>query len=317
MELLAHGATLAFAWFLAVNVSASILVIGVARMLTQRSDPRSTWFWLALRLLPAAAATSFVLFLFVPSYWRYEPREFVEGFDLSLIVLACCAGTIIAGGAARGVHAWRSTARRTRRWLQDGRPIRIAGTDLPAFEIEASQPMLALAGVVRPKLLVTRGLIDALTPAELHAAIAHELGHFRALDNLKRLVLRAAPDVLAYSGVARAIERQWASAAEHAADRHAGHDGAARCALASALLKVARLTPRQVPSLEPISTFIPGGEIASRVRQLLDDSAGAPRSRWLPPVLTMTAGLAALVMAYAPLLRLVHEATELVVHTLP
>ena len=77
---------------------------------------------------------------------------------------------------------------------------------------------MTLVGVVRPKLLVTRPLIDALTADELRAAIEHEVGHLGAWDNLKRLAMRATPDGLSLLPASRGIERQWAAAAELAAD---------------------------------------------------------------------------------------------------
>ena len=84
--------------------------------------------------------------------------------------------------------------------------------------------------------------------------------------------MRAAPDFLAYVGGARLMEQRWAAAAEHAADRIGGADPVdARCALASALVKVARLTPAAIPQAEPISTLIAGGDIAARVQRLLSD----------------------------------------------
>jgi len=102
-------------------------------------------------------------------------------------------------------------------------------------------------------------------------------------------------------------------------DRHCEHDPRARCALASALLKVARLTPPVTPLSEPICTLMGGGDIASRVRRLLDDrtagSAGTVRrtAGWTAAL----AAVAAIGVAYAPLLRAVHEATELLVRSLP
>src|ERR1019366_10566357 len=120
--------------------------------------------------------------------------------------------------------------------------------------------LMALVGVLRPRLFVARRLLDALTAEELAASVAHEAGHRRAWDNLKRLAMRAAPDLLAITGIARGIERRWASASDHAADRRAAGDGPTRCALASALVKVARLTPPMTPLAEPISTLVDGGE---------------------------------------------------------
>jgi hypothetical protein len=91
--------------------------------------------------------------------------------------------------------------------------------------------------------------------------------------------------------------------------------GRARCALASALVKVARLSPPVSPLTEPISTLVDGGDIASRVHRLLDDTMGLPRARSRWAWLFVAAAVpAAIALAYAPLLLVVHHATELLVH---
>ena len=254
---LLHGTTLALAWFILLNVATMITVMTVSELLGSR-PARGTWyqspaFCLALRLSPAVLSVLFVAVLFLPSYWRYEPREFVEGFDVSLTALAITATVVIGSAVARGVTAWRSAARRTADWMRAARPLAIAGISMPAFAIDTEAPVMALVGVLRPRLLITQPVLDTLTGEELSAAVAHELGHWRALDNLKRLAMRAAPDLLSATRVARALERRWAVASEHAADRGAGDDDRARCALASALVKVARLTPPVTPIGEPIS----------------------------------------------------------------
>ena len=316
----AHGVTLALAWFAVVNLA---LCAGVALIaaLSRGRDIRMPAFWLTLRLLPAAAAAAFVLVLFVPSYWQYEPREMVEGFDLTLALLAVAAVALVAWASARAVVAWRRVAQRSDSWIHRATPLTLEPEvrGVRAFAIDAEQPMIALVGIFRPRLLVTRGLLKVLTPAEMAATVAHELSHRRALDNLKRLAICAAPDLLAHLGAASILERKWAAAAELAADRHAGRDGAsARCALASALVKVARFTPEEPRCSEPICTLIGGGEIASRVQALLSDRQPT-EDRSALRVLCGAAALAvlALTAAYAPLLRIVHEATELLVHTLP
>ena len=188
----------------------------------------------------------------------------------------------------------------------------------------ADAPIVALVGILRPRLFITRRVVAALTGEELAASVAHELGHRRALDNLKRLAMRAAPDFLATTSVARVLERRWASASEHVADRSAcdmvnlADRGRARCALASAIVKVARMMPPMAPAAEPISTLVDGGDIASRVRSLLDDGPPAvarPRSGGYAIGAALAA--AALAFGYAPLLRVVHVATEVLVHALP
>jgi len=316
IALFLHGITLTLACFLAINLLLSAFVVVIARRERRTNSPA---FWFGLRLLPAVSAAAFAAIVFAPSYWRYEPRDFVEGFDVSLSALAAVALVVLGAGAVRGIAAWRRAKRRSRLWMRTACPVDLGTARVPAFAVEASAPIMALVGVWRPRLLVTRGLLDALTEQELAASVAHELGHFRAWDNLKRLAMGAAPDLLTGTGIARAIERRWASTAELAADRLCGAETpAVRCALASALVKVARLTPPPPAPAEPISTLVGGGEIAARVQILLDDRADPPVCRRRPlPWLAAAIALGAFVTAYGPLLRTVHEVTEVLVRVLP
>ena len=94
----------------------------------------------------------------MPSYWKYEPRDFVEGFDVTLTALALgAAALLITAVVARRARVARA-ARRTRVWMRSARPIAFAGTGIPASEIDVDTPLMALVGVLRPRLLVTRGL---------------------------------------------------------------------------------------------------------------------------------------------------------------
>ena len=315
MNFVLHGTTLALAWFLVVNLAASALVVWIS---TRRLRTTSPAFWFTVRILPACAATLFVTAVFLPSYWRYEPRDTTEGFDLTLTACAMAAGGLLAGAGIRGLLAWCRAASRVSLWLQAARPLRIGHSPIAAFEVDSERPLMALAGVIRPRLIVTRGLMAALSEDELASCVAHELGHWHAWDNLKRLVMRASPDVLIGTSTAREIERRWASAAEHAADDVAGYHGAAaRCALASALVKVAKLIPDRAVLTEPISTLVGGGDVASRVRRLLDDRTLAPSSARRRGWIASAAAVVAIGAMYGPLLHAVHHATELLVQTLP
>ena len=315
LPFVAHGTTLAFAWFLLMNVTLSAGVALVSAALTRQTRALSPGFWLALRLLPAALSILFVAAVFLPSYWRYEPRDGVEGFDVTLTTLAALAISVIAAGTVRAVSAWRRAARRTDAWMQMALPMRLAESPVATFAINADVPVMALVGVLRPRLLITRPVLEVLTEEELRAGVAHEIGHQRAWDNLKRLLMQAAPDLLFATPAARALERRWASASEHVADRRAG-DSAARCALASALVKVARMTPPLSAIAEPISSLVDGGDIASRVTRLLDDAPWDRRgraTRWL----LLGAAVAAVTVNYTPILHAVHGVTEILVNSLP
>ena len=100
LAFLLHGTTLALACFLILNVCATAAIAAVSARLTNATRVGSPGFWLALRLCPAALSLGFVALVFLPSYWRYEPRELVEGFDVTLTALAVLALASIGAGAS-------------------------------------------------------------------------------------------------------------------------------------------------------------------------------------------------------------------------
>ena len=332
-EYVLHGVALALAWFAVANLISSAIVGVAAHWFVARDRPRTPGWWLGLRSVPAVASFAFVGAVFVPSYIRFEPRQTIEGFDLTVTLCAAGALTLIVASAARAARAWQRASRQAALWMSHPRPFDASSGAVPAYTIgSAPVPLMALVGVRSPRVFVSDRLLEALSREELDLTLAHEASHARSHDNLKRLLMRLLPDALAVVPIARAIERQWASAAEHAADRAATlGDAAARCTLASALVKVARLMPAAGPPVgsgfsrtsdlgfgrtsDPISTLVGGGELALRVESLLSDqpAVAAPRRvRW-PSI----AAIAVAAAAYAPALRAVHEITEVLVNSLP
>jgi hypothetical protein len=319
---LLYGATLGFTWFLALNVALSCIVALVARATMARlseADPsQRARILLIMRLLPAAASTLFVAGVFLPSFLRLEPRNFDEAFGITTTTLAAASCVLVAAAVWRGASALADAARRTRVWLRDARPIHLEKSPVPAFCLDAPVPAMTLVGVLRPKLLVTKRLLDLLSGEEMAAAIVHESGHHGSRDNMKRLLMRATPDALSVFAICHRLEHEWALAAEHAADAHAAGDQIRGLALASALLKVARLAPvESAPAL--VSPLVGGEAIASRVSKLVQPLPRARRSL-IARVTGPTAAIAALgtvAANYGTLLQAVHNISEVVVRVLP
>lgn len=151
-------------------------------------------------------------------------------------------------------------------------------------------------GLVRPRIYVSSGTVEALDDAELDAVVAHERHHARQRDPLRIFVAGVLSDGLFFAPALRRLADRYAALAELAADRAAVrmHDEDPG-PLASALLAFERADPAVV------------GIAPERVDHLLGD---APR--WNLPValaawaLTMIAGIAALgvfveAAAHAPL----------------
>src|SRR5580765_916320 len=111
-DFLAHGATLTLAWFVGVNAAVCVLAVAADSIARRLEITGSAGLWMAIRLAPAVISTIFAIALFVPSYWKYEPREGVEGFDVSLTLAALSGLVMLAAAVARGLRGWLTARRR-------------------------------------------------------------------------------------------------------------------------------------------------------------------------------------------------------------
>ena len=85
MTLLLSSVLLGLMWFAATNAVASLLawLIGRSVMSRMARAPKRQLL-LAIRLLPAAASSLFVLAVFLPAHWSFEPPDTEESFGVVL-----------------------------------------------------------------------------------------------------------------------------------------------------------------------------------------------------------------------------------------
>ena len=122
LDYLARAAVIALAWLAVVNLAATAAVAIAAPRIARSGRARgSAVTWLTLRLLPASASVIFVALLFLPSYFRFEPRDPGEGVDVTLAALALAAAAIVLTGVARGIRSWRRASRKSRAWIRRAR----------------------------------------------------------------------------------------------------------------------------------------------------------------------------------------------------
>ncbi len=157
-----------------------------------------------------------------------------------MLVAISMAGIVAAG--ARIFASWWRTRRLTAQWMRGAELFELPGSELPAFKIEHPFPVLAVIGVLHPKIFVASQVLEALSPSELSAAMSHEIGHIRSRDNFKRLAMRLCGDMLVLP-LGKTLDREWLEAAESAADEFAAADAAHALDLASALVNIGRITP--------------------------------------------------------------------------
>jgi len=278
MRLVLSSVLLGLAWFVAVNAAATLAAWGLGRLVTRRPRPVGASWLLMVRLLPAAASSFFVLAVFLPAHWRFEPADSDETFGVVLGTAAALGLYLVLDASWRALraalagHRFAALVRRTAR-LE-------AGDVVESFVLNGL-PGVSLAGIWRPRILIGSEARAALTPSELDLAISHEIAHRRSLDNLKRFLMYCAPDFFGRTAVARQLEERWQAEAECEADAHAVRgDGHRAVVLATALVKVARLgCVGNLHAISPAwtsSAFHVPTLLEMRVRRLVSGSAPPP-----------------------------------------
>jgi len=289
---------ISLATFFLVHLALGTVVSVIARpavRLGERIRPHVAARWLlVLRLLPAAGAALVVVLVCLPSYLWLEPDVPDERVGFGCLAVALLGIALWGISLARGLRGAAGSRRFLRRCQRAGSRARLPGERADAWIVEGAAPLLALGGIVRPRLVISRGVMSALSAEQLAAALRHERAHWTARDNLKRLLILLTPGILPFAGSSRTLERGWRKFTEWAADDRAVAGNALRSfALAAALVRVARLTAdaAQAPTLSELVLPLlgDGDQLSARVDRLLRVAPPGERSHGPGPILTLTA----------------------------
>jgi hypothetical protein len=284
-----------------------------AERIGEREPASAAMLLLALRLLPAVLSFATVAALCLPSFLSFESERGSEAAGIPFLMAAALGASILVVSLTRSLLALV----RSHRCLPRHSAV-VEGESEAIWLWEGAAPLIGLAGVLRPRLVVSRSVACALEADQLAAALRHERAHRASADNLKRLLLLLAPQALPGVSLFRPVDRAWARFTEWAADDCAvARDPRSSIALAEALVRVARLglAPRTSPL---VSAFVPPGEdISTRVDRLLNGASySAGRSRIFGSALF--ASLFAVpfaIAAFAPgSLSAVHQLLERLMH---
>jgi len=310
--------------FFVVNVAAGLLVCisskSAIRFAESRTPMRAARLLLGLRLLPFVLAVLFVLELCVPSYLWLEPTATSERVGLLCGVLGLLGAATWLNSLARTAQSLFASLRHHRICRLAGQEARLPGESSPVVLVENEAPLLAMSGLFRPRLLISRSVLQNLSAEELDASLAHEHAHRASRDNLKRLLIQLAPDIFPFFHPLRTLERTWSRFAEWAADDQAtAGDSGRAVSLAAALVQVARLG--RGPRLPFLSTSLLASDrdFSARVDRLLETvpAIPAPAARPQPALRTagvLLVGCLAALLATPATLAVVHELLELLLH---
>jgi Zn-dependent protease with chaperone function len=285
------GISLTLALLLIVNMGVAIFASALWRLVLRRvrgltpGTRAQTIF--GLRIMPVAAALIFVVAFIIPAYLLHEPDasgEVVSG-KLALLALLSSLGVCVA--LYRVFETWLVTRRLASNWVINSVRIDLDGISVPVFKIEHRFPVIAVIGIFRPRMFVASQVLESLEAEELNAAIAHEYGHLRANDNLKRTILRICRDLLIIP-IGKGLDSAWAETVESVADEYAAGTGRSTALdLAAALVKIARIVPANTGPAMPAGAFLideQHADVTSRVRRLvcLSENKGFSAGRNVP-----------------------------------
>lgn len=319
-------ASLCFAAFFLVHAATGIAMWFAERpalRLTESIRARSAaslLFW--MRVLPAAVAIAFVAGVCAPSYLRFEENLSGENVGFACLGFALLGATVWAASLMRGAGTVLHSARFTRVCRRTGSSVRLAGKPSELLVIQSGRPFLVQSGILRPYIVISRGLLDDFSNAEIEAALGHESAHWTSRDNWKRLLLAFLPEILPVGQAFDVLERGWSKFTERAADDSVSAQGAGPAlSLAAALVRLARMRATMGPPLwvpRSVSSLAGGDDLPGRIERLL-----SPASPLTPPakpflrarnILLGFCGIvfaaAVAVLASPALLSSVHEALE-------
>jgi beta-lactamase regulating signal transducer with metallopeptidase domain len=276
------GICLALTLLLAINSIASLAVAALWRSV---ASPSLKWpaaararLLFGLRVFPTMEALVAVALLFIPSYLSYEPTRTGEVVTAKLGLLSILSAVAILLIIWRLVTSWHATHRLVANWRRHAKTIKIEGVSIPAYRVQHPFPVIAIVGVMRPRLFIAEQIFQSLSQDEIAAAILHEMGHLAARDNLKRWLICACRDLLAIVPAGRFLDREFIEATEAAADEFAARKGCSVALdLAAAIIRIARMVPNGARPTMPAGAFLVGersSAIEGRVRRLTQIADG-------------------------------------------
>jgi Zn-dependent protease with chaperone function len=266
-----------------------------------------------VRIFPFAVSLLIVLSFCIPSYLWLEPEAETEKVGRACLLAAAAGALLFAASLMRATRALARSMRYLRSCRLAGQEQPLDGHSRPVLVLESDRPIMALSGIFRPQVLVSRGILRTLSRAQLEAAIGHEAAHKKSRDNLKHLLVLLAPGIVPGIGGFAALERAWFRFTECAADDEAVQGDSRRAlSLAEALVRVAQmgLTPPAPALAGPLMSD--EYELPLRVERLLRMEPFQPSlpQKHFPTAASLLALCLGAAAVFPTILSAVHNALE-------
>jgi hypothetical protein len=287
--------------------SAMPFVDGSIGQMTARCQERIRF---AIPATPHIVSLLVALLVMAPQYFRNETNPLQEHVGIACVIGASAVAVRYFHGVLRAALL---LLKEQQTYNLNGVPVVLTG-GVQAHISEATHPLLAVTGILSPRILISRHLLNHLTfsQEQLEIALAHEGAHVSHHDNLKHLMLSS------FCSGKDVFLRRWRQAAEIAADDDAAAGNSSRAILlAETLLIAARIIPDRRTSILALDLRPHEEELDRRIDRLLcDHSAYAPATapRWrqiMGATALVLVGICTLLQFFAEPL---HEISEYVLH---
>ena len=196
------------------------------------------------RVVATAAAPYVVLLAASCGFGMYltdrVAEEGVAAVGRGVLLPATAMLVLLAAGGAAGLTSVARQLSASRRLAEHVRRTHVVPPTAAPSGVEVidhDEPFAFTFGLARPKVVVSRGLIERLSSVELAAVVAHERYHVDARDPLKLMVARAAARMCFFLPAIGHLVARYLAERELAADR-CSLRVSSRPALAGALFKV-------------------------------------------------------------------------------
>jgi len=247
------------------------VMLRVVRTLPLRQRERLLY---AVQLLPLVLALAFTGLFAVPRYVSNETNFAPEGVGWVCLLLAAALVAWWTARVAGGVRMAVRTARFRRACAGDEAVLSLS-RETPVVLVGGARPRVALVGLLRPLIFISRSLIEAggLDAPALEVVLDHERSHAAQGDNWKLLSLHCVPRLNLRLLAGKTWMQLWQNAAEWAADEDAvGGNSARALLLAETLVALARSNSAPGPQLACTNFVCEETELALRVERLIDRS---------------------------------------------
>ncbi|HEX4748958.1 MAG TPA: M56 family metallopeptidase [Bryobacteraceae bacterium] len=290
-RLLVQCLSAAFLVHLFFSVAIYFLAEHIIRFVDRLRPARAVRFLLFFRALPLIAAVYAAAAITLPSYLRLETNTHSERVGVLAFILAAAAVSIWLRPGFRSVVAISRSARLMLRLKHNARPSTLASNDV--WISTDSVPRVAVAGLLRPRLVVSEAVLALFSPEQLEMVLLHERAHQLWRDNCKRLLWLLLPDSLPFVNLAAPLDPAYKRLVEWAADDFAAAGDSRRSvALADALVAFARHQTRASKYALVTSFVDDSATLTKRIDRLLNGPNDAVAETAAIPALGLGALLA-------------------------